>query len=278
MSELLSHVHASPDGLVPVPSWHYESAPEYSSSSSSDGSSSMPLEQALLWCYDLRSPKGAQLVQLLWDLLPDTAKAQKCHSISLTATSRVSLANGKSNAASNGPASRTSHEVSHSAVIDQGARSNAANGDVSLKSLDSSNGSMQPAAVIKAYTTSSDEDVTCGDDVVQSKDDAATCKASWQVTKLKQLMTDKEALESYLADRHIIDVLTDFPLAKISALQVRGFWKTTLRVLAAVLHGVQSSIYPSSSLVTSATAFSLSAMCSVELGSAQSCKCAIVCH
>jgi hypothetical protein len=63
VDELLQQLGATGDEGVQTPSWHYTEDPQHSTAAAADGSIS--LRHALSVCYDIKTPKAQQLLQLL---------------------------------------------------------------------------------------------------------------------------------------------------------------------------------------------------------------------
>ncbi|KAK9832619.1 hypothetical protein WJX81_004423 [Elliptochloris bilobata] len=91
VDELLAALGATGDERVPVPAWHYEEPRTLNARP--DGN--MPLREAFLKCYDLRSPK-LELLRLLLDHLPHVARnGARKHAVNGTnGRTAASLANG----------------------------------------------------------------------------------------------------------------------------------------------------------------------------------------
>jgi hypothetical protein len=82
VDELLQQLCATGDEAVQTPSWHYTEDPAHSTAAAADGSIS--LRHALSVCYDIKTPKAQQLLQLLLTQLPQQQGSGK-------AAARVSI-------------------------------------------------------------------------------------------------------------------------------------------------------------------------------------------
>jgi hypothetical protein len=169
VDELLAQLGADGQQAVPIPSWHYEES-EAARQGYSD--TRMPLRQALLKCYDLRSPKP-ELLQLLLAALP-SAKAA---------------------------AAAWADEQETAPEADQiKAGGGAAGGHAAAHA--------EPAG-----------------------------KGQQAAQKLRALLADAGALDKYLAQRHVVDILQEFAPAALAADKVLP----ALRQLQPRLYSISSS-------------------------------------
>ena len=216
VEELLSVLGVDGGLLVRVPSWHYHDP------TLGDSTTTMPLHQALLRCFDLRQPK-LELLQLLHQKL--AMRQQQAAAAAL-----AGVASGK--AADGGPAGSIASDLlrSDGSSVANGSTANgsmangAANGHAAKKNMYAvangssvSNGSSPSAAHV---------DELCGNGCIVDKLD-----------QLAALCGDSEAADRYLEPRHVVDVLEDFCPAALGVGELLG----TLRQLAPRLYSISSS-------------------------------------
>ncbi|KAA6425116.1 MAG: sulfite reductase (NADPH) alpha-component [Trebouxia sp. A1-2] len=199
VEELLQVLGQEGQQKVPCPSWHYQDHDEQAPSP--DIPRQLPLQEALVKCYDLRSPKP-DLLQLLFEHMPAPAQAASKHANSnghsSHDTSALSNRNGHhadgSNTSMNGK-SQISNGYSNAANgYNLGAETNGYSSDGNGEDSHSSqngNSSEEPVIHVDGHA----------DGTIQSE-------THLQATELQHILQDE--VEAYLDKRHIIDVLHDF--------------------------------------------------------------------
>lgn len=184
---------------VPCPSWHYQDHDDHAQSS--DIPRQLPLQEALVKCYDLRSPKS-ELLQLLFEHMPapaqEASKHAKSNGYSSQDANALSNGNGHhANGSSTGMNgnSQTSNGYSkpangHSHAAEANGHSSNGNGSHS-----SQNGNSSEKPVIHVDGRGN------GNGISQDE-------THQQASELQHVLQDE--VEAYLDKRHIIDILHDF--------------------------------------------------------------------
>ena len=191
VSELLTVLGATGNEAVQIPAWHYTEEPDHTPRAAAAAGSvpegSMSLRHALTSCYDLHTPKAEPLLQLL--LLKLQQESVTIASAKVGETGRV--ANGTATGL-NGVGNHGHH---YEVVATAAGSKSAAAVDVAV----SDQGQKKTASHV------------------------AAAAAAGKVDHIQQLLEDKQALEAYLAERHVVDILRDFASSvDLSVQQVRG--------------------------------------------------------
>jgi hypothetical protein len=230
VSELLGVLGFTGEEAVQVPSWHYTEDPHHTPGAAATAAAgggdalpegSMRLRHALTSCYDLHTPRAEPLLQLMLlglqqELRTTTTAAPNT---ATTAGGGAGNAKGGDDIVSNGTATAAmngvGHHVNHYKVVATVAGSKAAAaaaaGAVDVQVLDQEEQKRVPAGPGAAA--------------------AAGSSVAAKVEHIQQLLGDKQALEAYLADRHVVDICRDFRGASgltVQQVRLKGGWREGL--------------------------------------------------
>lgn len=217
VNEVLHAMGQDAHQLVSCPSWHYQDKGAKDQLQDAAADRQLTLQEALIRCYDLRSPKP-ELLQLLFDHMPAHAlQASHNHTNGKTAglkrPNKAAFTHGHSLGEADSDDNSTQSKANGHSHTANG-KSHAVNGKAQT-----ANGSSQlpddtQDAHVGASSSSSQDSLTSLDSeqpVVQVDGHASgisNSTANEQAQHLQDILQDE--VEAYLDKRHIIDILHDF--------------------------------------------------------------------
>ncbi|DBA90903.1 hypothetical protein WJX77_009914 [Trebouxia sp. C0004] len=225
VTELLQVLGQDGQQQVPCPVWHYKDHDDQAKSP--DSPRQLPLQEALVKCYDLRTPMP-ELLQLLFEHMPAPAQqasklAASSNGYSSQGTSAHSNGNGHHADGSNTSMNRNS-QISTGFSKAANGHSHAAEGNGHRSNGNNSHSSQNGK--------SSEKPVVHVDGHASGISQVETHE---QATELQDLLQDE--VEAYLSKRHIIDILHDFSGSQPPLATLLSF----LRPLQPRLYSISSS-------------------------------------